>query len=218
MDILYRSWKEIVLYRKLIMRNKSCVVSPHCTWVGQPQANRDRVPHRALNRLRFTAKWNASLSCLWTHWLQVKLLFQCSPLEAPAKAAAPQTTLHRVLMLSFKIVFCLEMNAYWCHVDVHLCWNLFAESMVLFDNINVNQEVEVKWHGDIRKGKVRYKGPINGYRGDWVGVELYANGTNFFCFFRIWIRCVRFGSDIFITSTNAEMGLEVTSVLRLRCY
>ena len=48
--------------------------------------------------------------------------------------------------------------------------------MVLFDNINVNQEVEVKWHGDIRKGKVRYKGPINGYKGDWVGVELYANG------------------------------------------
>ena len=49
--------------------------------------------------------------------------------------------------------------------------------MVLFDNINVNQEVEVKWHGDIRKGKVRYKGPINGYKGDWVGVELYANGN-----------------------------------------
>ena len=48
--------------------------------------------------------------------------------------------------------------------------------MVLFDNMNVNQEVEVKWHGDIRKGKVRYKGPINGYKGDWVGVELYANG------------------------------------------
>ena len=52
--------------------------------------------------------------------------------------------------------------------------------MVLFDNINVNQKVEVKWHGDIRKGKVRYKGPINGYKGDWVGVELYANGKFFF--------------------------------------
>ena len=51
--------------------------------------------------------------------------------------------------------------------------------MVLFDNINVNQEVEVRWHGDVRKGKVRYKGQINGYKGDWVGVELYANGTTY---------------------------------------
>ncbi len=46
----------------------------------------------------------------------------------------------------------------------------------MFDNINLNQEVEVKYCGRIKKGKVRYKGPLNGYSGDFVGVELYSKG------------------------------------------
>ena len=44
--------------------------------------------------------------------------------------------------------------------------------MVLFENININQRVEVKWKGQIEPGTVKYKGCINGVPGDWVGVSL----------------------------------------------
>lgn len=49
--------------------------------------------------------------------------------------------------------------------------------MVLFENINVNQRVEVlRDDGNINSGTVRYKGCINGMRGEWVGVELDCPG------------------------------------------
>ena len=44
--------------------------------------------------------------------------------------------------------------------------------MVLFSNINLNQNVEVSFENQILRGTVRYKGAIKGQAGDWVGVEL----------------------------------------------
>ena len=49
--------------------------------------------------------------------------------------------------------------------------------MVLFENINVNQRVEVLRDGRIYAGTVKYKGRINGISGEWVGVELDLPGT-----------------------------------------
>jgi len=50
--------------------------------------------------------------------------------------------------------------------------------MVLFENIYVNQRVEVLRDGAIYAGTVKYKGNINGITGEWVGVELDLPGTN----------------------------------------
>lgn len=44
--------------------------------------------------------------------------------------------------------------------------------MVLFNNVNLNQRVEVIYHGGIYRGTVRYKGALNSEDGDWVGLEL----------------------------------------------
>jgi len=49
--------------------------------------------------------------------------------------------------------------------------------MVLFENINVNQRVEVLRDSQIYSGTVKYKGCINGIVGEWVGVELDEPGT-----------------------------------------
>jgi len=49
--------------------------------------------------------------------------------------------------------------------------------MVLFENINVNQRVEVLRDGRIYAGTVKYKGNINGISGEWVGVALDLPGT-----------------------------------------
>ena len=49
--------------------------------------------------------------------------------------------------------------------------------MVLFENINVNQRVEVLLDGDIYSATVKYKGCINGVAGEWVGLELDTRGT-----------------------------------------
>jgi len=49
--------------------------------------------------------------------------------------------------------------------------------MVLFENINVNQRVEVLRDGQIYSGTVKYKGSINGISGEWVGIELELPGT-----------------------------------------
>ena len=48
--------------------------------------------------------------------------------------------------------------------------------MVLFENINVNQRVEVLRDGCVYTGTVKYKGNINGIAGDWVGIELDLPG------------------------------------------
>ena len=48
--------------------------------------------------------------------------------------------------------------------------------MVLFNNINVNQRVEVLRQGEIYAGTVLYKGRIHGEAGDWVGLELDLPG------------------------------------------
>jgi len=50
--------------------------------------------------------------------------------------------------------------------------------MVLFENINVNQRVEVLRDGEIYSGTVKYKGNINGISGEWVGVELDLPGRD----------------------------------------
>jgi len=49
--------------------------------------------------------------------------------------------------------------------------------MVLFENINVNQRVEVLRDGLVYCGTVKYKGCINGISGEWVGIELDLPGT-----------------------------------------
>jgi len=49
--------------------------------------------------------------------------------------------------------------------------------MVLFENVNVNQRVEVLRDDRIYAGTVKYKGNINGISGEWVGVELDLPGT-----------------------------------------
>ena len=49
--------------------------------------------------------------------------------------------------------------------------------MVLFENINVNQRVEVLRDDQVFTGTVKYKGIINGICGEWVGVELDLPGT-----------------------------------------
>ena len=54
-------------------------------------------------------------------------------------------------------------------------------TMVLFENIVLNQRVEVRMRNGIYKGTVKYKGPINGVPGDWVGVALEEPG-NQLCF------------------------------------
>lgn len=43
--------------------------------------------------------------------------------------------------------------------------------MVLYDNININQKVEVLRNGRIYPATVKYKGTLNGVGGDWVGVS-----------------------------------------------
>ena len=49
--------------------------------------------------------------------------------------------------------------------------------MVLFKNIQVGQLVEVlRANGSLHLGKVRFKGSINGRKGDWVGLELASRG------------------------------------------
>jgi dynactin complex subunit len=48
--------------------------------------------------------------------------------------------------------------------------------MVLFENINLNQRVEVLQDDIVYTGTVKYKGCLNGLRGEWVGVELDLPG------------------------------------------
>lgn len=48
--------------------------------------------------------------------------------------------------------------------------------MVLFTNVCIGQRIEVKHAGKIYSGKVKYKGPLNGVSGDWVGIELDVPG------------------------------------------
>jgi len=50
--------------------------------------------------------------------------------------------------------------------------------MVLFENINVNQRVEVLRDGEVYSATVKYKGNINGISGEWVGVELDLPGRS----------------------------------------
>lgn len=44
--------------------------------------------------------------------------------------------------------------------------------MVLFDNITNNQRVEVRHDGQIVSGTVKFKGSLNGVKGEWVGIAL----------------------------------------------
>lgn len=48
--------------------------------------------------------------------------------------------------------------------------------MVLFNNVNVNQRVELLYRGEILTATVRYKGPVRFLDGDWVGLELDEPG------------------------------------------
>ena len=57
--------------------------------------------------------------------------------------------------------------------------------MVLFENINLNQRVEVLRDGAVFAGTVKHKGCINGLRGEWVGVELDLPGTLKLTFYHI---------------------------------
>jgi hypothetical protein len=75
--------------------------------------------------------------------------------------------------------------------------------MVNFDSITIGLEVEFQVeNGSIERGIVRYKGPVNGKPGDWVGVEANRSGITisavlivyryfhsnlFYCHFSSWI-------------------------------
>ena len=48
--------------------------------------------------------------------------------------------------------------------------------MVGFENIVLNQRIEVRMRAGVYKGTVKYKGPINGAPGDWIGVALDVPG------------------------------------------
>lgn len=48
--------------------------------------------------------------------------------------------------------------------------------MVAYDNVVINQQVEVRMRAGIYLGTVKYKGPINGAPGDWIGVSLELPG------------------------------------------
>ena len=56
--------------------------------------------------------------------------------------------------------------------------------MVNFDSITIGLEVEFQVEdGSIERGIVRYKGPVNGKPGDWVGVEANRSGILLFLMF-----------------------------------
>ena len=56
--------------------------------------------------------------------------------------------------------------------------------MVNFDSITIGLEVEFQVeNGSIERGIVRYKGPVNGKPGDWVGVEANRSGILLFPMF-----------------------------------
>ena len=45
--------------------------------------------------------------------------------------------------------------------------------MVNYESVKVGLEVEFVVGDEIHAGIVRYKGPINGKQGDWIGVETH---------------------------------------------
>jgi len=51
--------------------------------------------------------------------------------------------------------------------------------MVNFNAITIGLEVEFLVEDNICSGIVRYKGPLNGKEGDWIGVESSAPGMYF---------------------------------------
>ena len=58
--------------------------------------------------------------------------------------------------------------------------------MVLFENITINQRVEVLQDGAVMTGIVRYKGCLNGIRGEWVGIELDEESKSLSLHFNIF--------------------------------
>jgi dynactin complex subunit len=48
--------------------------------------------------------------------------------------------------------------------------------MVNFNAVTIGLEVEFLVEDSISSGIVRYKGPINGKEGDWIGIESLAPG------------------------------------------
>jgi len=61
--------------------------------------------------------------------------------------------------------------------------------MVLFENVNINQRVEVLRDGQVYSGTVKYKGNTNGISGEWVGVELDLPGRKLSIYYRYWQIC-----------------------------
>ena len=51
--------------------------------------------------------------------------------------------------------------------------------MVNFNAVTIGLEVEFLVEDSICSGIVRYKGPVNGKEGDWIGIESSAPGITF---------------------------------------
>ena len=64
--------------------------------------------------------------------------------------------------------FCDETQLRYIAIVIY-----FELGMVLFQNLSLNQEVEVLHLGCLFSAKVRYLGSLALRRGDWVGLELY---------------------------------------------
>ena len=75
--------------------------------------------------------------------------------------------------------------------------------MVLFANAVIGQYVEVKHNSRIVCGTIRYKGHLNGVKGDWIGVELeYPLGNHNGCWRgRQYFKC-RSDCGIFTHASN----------------
>ncbi len=47
---------------------------------------------------------------------------------------------------------------------------------MLFENITINQRVEVRHNGKVLQGTVKFKGCLNGRNGEFVGILLAKRG------------------------------------------
>lgn len=54
---------------------------------------------------------------------------------------------------------------------------LSQPKMLNYDNITIGLEVEFVVDDQLCEGFVRYKGPVNGKEGVWIGIEAKSQGT-----------------------------------------
>lgn len=87
--------------------------------------------------------------------------------------------------------------------------------MALFENIHVNQEVEVRLRGAVYDGKVKYKGGVATKDGDWVGVALLVPAGDHDGLYRgrRYFQCPD-GHGIFVRASNIRFPPKTSRKLR----